>query len=314
MKNTSLTLKQKNLSKSASRHIWYWSMILIPILQFLIFYVYVNLNTFILAFRQYDIVDGTMTVSFSKLSNFTFVINFLKENAYLIKNSLTYFLSVTVVELFLSIIFAYYICKKFAFSKFFQVILFLPNVLSHVVLGLLFYYITMHGYPYIVNLLTGESVAGLFQIERFQMPAVIIYNIWIGFGTNVLLFATAMNGVNPSIIEAAEIDGVNLVQELFRIRIPCIFNTFITFTIISIAFIFTTQMNLYTLFETSGPQNTQNVGYYMFVSLTNSDLIASGTNWTSSQLAALGLMITIIIFPIAYSVRYLLKKYGPSAD
>jgi ABC-type sugar transport system permease subunit len=306
----------KNVRKT-KRIIWYCCFTAIPILQFLIFYVYVNLNSFILAFQEYSFSDeGKYQALFAGVNNFKHVLNYLKENLYLLTNSLIYFIAVSCVVMFLSIIFGFYISKNFSGSKFFQIILFLPSLISQMALGLIFVYALDRTIPYIYQQLTGVSEIYSFLRPEYELGRIltIIYNVFMGFGVNVVLYTTAFSAIDISIIEASHIDGASTLQEFWHISIPSIYNTFVTLFITAFAAIFTNQMNIYTLFEVRATEEVANLGYFLFCSLTQSSHISNGVNFTFSQISALGLMITAVMLPITLGLRKLLYKLGPSSD
>lgn len=308
------TLKRTNY-RLRNRLIFYSLGIAIPVIQFCVFYIYVNFNSFLLAFQKYIPNKKGLgyTIEFAGFENFKSAFQILKENAFAIKNSLIFFVLSTLFELSLAIVFSFYISKKYYASGFFRVILFLPQIVSHVVFALLFNYLVSDVYPYVVELVTGHSAEGLFNNQAARFPTVLFFNLWMGFGVNVMLFSGAMSNINPSIIESAQIDGASLVQEFFHITIPMIFPTFITFIVVGLAGIFTDQMNLYSLFANdAGDLST--LGYFMYSATTNADVVVSAGYYSYSQLSALGLILTAIVFPVTWTVRKLLETYGPNPN
>ncbi len=304
--------KQKTpMKRETKRIVFYTLMMIFPMLQFLIFYVYVNFSEILLAFQMYAPIEGQAVgyhITYS-LENFVYVFNYVfnVRNIPLITNSVIYYVLHTVVGTTLALAFSYYIYKKYFFAEFFRVILFLPQVISGLVVSLLFKYICED--VYIV--LSGQKM-GLIGNPDTTFFTLIIYNLWLGFGTNILLYAGAMSGINDSIVESAHLDGVNVIQEFIYITFPMIFSTFSTFIITGLSGIFTQQLHLFTFFSTSAPLEVRTLGYYIYISTLRSGVIRESNLFTYGELSALGLMITIIVMPITFGVRALLEKYGPS--
>ena len=75
--------KGKKINRS--KNIFYWTILAFPLLQFAIFYIGVNLNSFVLAFQEFDMYnDGLKFVGFDKLwTNFEAVFRDFKEIDYL---------------------------------------------------------------------------------------------------------------------------------------------------------------------------------------------------------------------------------------
>ena len=135
-------IRKKNLMKSKKNRgktIFYWSVLAFPLLQFAIFYIGVNLNSFALAFQKFNMYgDGLEFVGFDHLlTNFKAVFQKFQEADYLMKafsNSVVAYLVGLAVGLTLALLFSYYLYKKYFMSKFFKVILFLPFIISSIIL------------------------------------------------------------------------------------------------------------------------------------------------------------------------------------
>ncbi len=304
---------EKPIKKATLAHIkrnrllFYVIFMVFPVLHFSMFYVYVNLNNILLAFQSFTETAGGYVGKFAGFENFKTVITFVLDGrSKMILNSFLLFLVNMLVVTPLAVIFSYYIYKKFPCSNFFKLMLFLPRVVSSVVLVLLFQYIVEDVY---VELFKAE--AGLLTTDGFMV--VIFYNIWVGFGVNIMMYSGSMSGINESISEAAQLDGANIVQEFWYVTIPMIFPTITTFLVVGIATLFTDQMGLYTFFGENA--NFETVGYFLLVQSKYSDLVSPYPDTLSySQISAFGLMITAIVLPLTLTLRHLLEKYGPSAD
>ena len=307
----------KLLSRKNKRILFYAAVLALPILQYLVFYVYVNLNTILLAFQSYKNSSSGVgyDVSFAWFDNFASVINRLGTdgNISMIWNSLLVYAVTLSVGTTLSLFFSYYIYKKYFLSKVFQVFLFLPQVLSGVVLALLFKYMVTDAYI----ALTGSKM-GLLDMADTRMGTLLFFQVWASFGANILIYSGSMSGINESVVESAQLEGVNPLQEFWYIIFPMIFPTFITFFVSGIAGVFSNQLHLYTIYENNAPIST--VGYYLYTQSVHSGLIpqvntATNTTYLSySEIAAFGIMITIVVVPITLFVRKVMNKYGPNPN
>ncbi len=305
--------KKKTFSRQTKRLMFYIGLISIPLFLFGLFYVYVNFNSFVLAFQKYENGESGYVISFAAFDNFKKAWETITTETYLLKNSLILYACNLCIGLFLSIIFSYYIYKKFFLSGTFRVILFLPSIISSLVLATLFRYVVNQAYPAVVLSLTGEKVKGLISNLDTRFVTVIFYNIWISFGVHTLMFTNAMGGINESIVEAVQLDGANIVQEFVYITVPMIFPTITSFLVAGLAQMFMNQMDLYAFF-TLDAGNMSTVGYFLFVQTKRSNLVGVDNCLTYPQLSALGLILTCFITPMVLTVKYLLEKYGPSAE
>ena len=301
------------LKRSTKRTIFYCLMMAIPVLQFCIFYIYVNLSAVSMAFKTYTETDRGYVSVFAGFANFVAIFKMLAvgNNMDMIWTSLAAAGITFAITMPLSLLFSYYLYKKFPLHGFFRIILFLPQVVSTVVMTLLFQYIVTDVYI----ALTGKEF-GLLGRPESKYATLLFYNLWVGFGVNVLIYTGAMSGINESIVESAQLDGVNSLQEFWHITFPMIFPTFITFLITSIAGIFSNQLNLYTFFQQNSDIKT--VGYYLFLQALESGPVSfvtpTVTYLSYPEVSAFGLMITAVIFPLTMLVRHLLQKFGPRVD
>lgn len=316
MATSTINKRAQKLSKTkTSRVIFYSLLIAIPVIHFLVFYVYINFNSIVLALKEYKLADmGGYVSSFVGFKNFAAAWKELGSRMFLIKNSLIFLASDCLIVTPLAVLFSFYIYKKALLSGFFKVFLFMPQLLSGVILGLLYKYISADVYLWFADKTGMEVSGGLLDMASTQLGATLAFNIFIGFGVNILLFVGAMGGVNISILESAEIDGASPLQELWYIILPMIFTTIVTVLIVYISHIFTNQYNMYTLFG-NGAGRTSTLGYFLYVQAMESALVAPRENVLSYPvLAAIGIILTAIILPITMFFRYLMNKYGPSTD
>ncbi len=292
-------------------------MLAIPILHFLVFYLYINLSSFSLAFKKYEIVEGTGLVSsFAKFDNFKDAFNLLFSASGWgkIKNSLIF----ESVNLFLvtplTLIFAFYIYKKALMGKFFKVMLFMPYILSEIIVATLYKYMTNNIIPYIMQSWFGVEIPQLLADAKTQMATAIVFNIIMWFGINSLIYSSAMEDVNISMSEAAQLDGANVAQEFIYVTVPTIFPTIVTLFIVALAAVFTDQFRMLSLFYYL-PGGLDNMGFYLYMQASRADVIPNGAaDLTYGALSAMGLLLSFIVIPVTLVTRHLLNKYGPRAD
>lgn len=306
--------KQKKgfeLDRKKKRLLFYLSIVILPTIQFCILYIYVNFNTIILGFKSYEIIPGQLgyKVGFAGLENFKVAWQVLTSESAMLKNSLLLFVWNLLIGTTLALVFSFYIYKKFPCSTVFRVLLFMPQIVSGLILGLLFKYVVGEVYTALFS-----QEFGLLENPATKFGTVLFYEIWVGFGVNVIMYTGAMSGINESVVESAHLDGAGLIQEFVYITLPLIYNTLSTFIIVQVSSIFTAQMHLYTLFGT-GANELSTFGYYLYLQALQSDVVVTKTGYLSyPQLSALGFIISCIMIPIVLGMRKLMEKVGPSTD
>ena len=307
-------IKNKMKSKMRKGLLFYLTFMILPVLQFVIFYIAVNANSISLAFKNYDTLTDTAT--FAGFDNFVRAIEerfISSEYIGYLKMSVLMYLIVTVVSIPLGLLFSYYIYKKRRFSEAFRVFLFTPSILSSMVMGSIFYFFAECAIPTILFKFFGTEIIGLFSDLRTCLFAIVFYNIFVSFGVNVLMYANSMCDISPSEIEAAQIDGCSPIQEFFHIVLPHIYPVMVTFIIVGLAGIFTAQYNLFSFFgQWKAPENVKTYGYVLYVKTQLASV--SGSQSEFPILSATGLILTAMTIPIVYLVKFLLEKFGPSEE
>jgi len=303
--------KRRN-KRMFSRQLFYLAIILLPVIQFAIFYIYVNFNSFVMAFQKYEANIDTLgyTVKFAGTENFKKAFEILEKNAFMIKNSLIMYAFNLCFGTTLAIIFSYYIYKKYFLSGLFRVMLFLPQIVSGLIFAILFKYIVTNVYSYIGLQLTGEKVVGLLDNLDTRFGTVVFFNLWVSFGVSVLMYSNSMSTIDPSIVESAQLDGANTIQEFIWITLPSIYPTLVSFFIIGITGIFTNQNGLFDMFG-SNANTAATLGYYLFMVVESADV---DTIPSFSQISALSLILTFVMVPTTLLIRSLLNRVGPSVD
>lgn len=302
-KTTKVKKNKRNVHQR--RLIFYILMLILPVAQFLIFYIGVNLKSFILAFQTYDSASGSF--QWTGWHNFKRIWMELTQYDTLrdaMLNSLVIWFFTALLGTVLAVFFSYYIYKRFPLHGFFKILLFLPSILPGIILTMIFKTFVNEALPGYMAIF-GIKVAPLMTFDastRFPMAA--FFTIWISFGTQVLLYAGTMEQMEPSVIEAGRLDGVTPMRELWSIVLPEIIPAINTFLIVGIAGIFINQANLLSFYGYDVFSSDQTIGYYLF-RLVN---YASYGKTEYGYASALGLCCSAIAIPLTLVVRHFLTK------
>ena len=297
-----VTNKKKGLTDKGEQ-LFYLAIIALPILQVIIFYFVVNFNSILMAFQDYNTIESRFT-----WNNFANFVKFWDE-AFASRKIITMFLNSFIVWFFtsglgtfLSIVFSYYIFKKWKFFKTFKFILFLPTVLPSILLVLMYKFFMTEAIPEVIRSITGSMP----DDTTLSFPLVIVYNVWVCFGAQILIYSGAMDQIPPDVLEAGQVDGVSPLGEFFAIVIPIILPTVSTFFIASVATLFTNQANLFAFFGSNVLPQNQTIGYYLFKLVNDEKTKMDNYGYAS----ALGIICTFIAFPLTLLARRLLNGKG----
>jgi len=316
--NADLTIKlelHKKRKPSLSRTLFIILMIAWPLVQFLVFWVYVNFDMIVMSFQKLDYISGKEV--FVGLKNYEWVWDSLTDPVQpalrnSILNSVLLFLSNNFILLPVSIFFAYIMQKKVKGSGVFRVIFFLPNIISVVVLTMSFRFMFDSTFGPINNLLKSIGLGGIIPANGWlgdkntALPMVLIYCLWAGIGYNVVLLSGAMNRIPSEIYEAGKLDGIGMWRELVRIVVPMISGTITTLFISGVSVVFT--LFLQPMLLTGG-------GPYDGLSGTIALFIVQSIN--AGELyhaAATGMIFTIIGIPLIQLIKWGMEKLFPAVE
>lgn len=299
--------KSKGGAIKRSGKIFFYTMIALPVLQFLIFYVYVNFNSFLMGFQNYDNSTGQAVITWT-FDNFKklFSADIMAQLRVCLKNSLIYF-GVSLINVPISMLFAYYIYKRYRGSEFFKIVLFMPSIVCVSALAIFYRYFVNNG----IGSLTGGAYIGPDFKEGQQFVLVLFFAI-LNLSSNILLYINAFSRVSDAVVEAAEVDGANEWQVFLHVVIPEIYGSVVSILIISLGSIATNQAYLFLFFGGNANPQYQTLGYYLFCLVQNDGSGALEQNYRFAS--ALGLLLTLIVTPITILARKLLIKHGPSED
>lgn len=186
--------------------------------------------------------------------------------------------------------------------------LFLPTIISSVITVTIYKKVCEIAIPAISASVFHTTIRGLLSNPDTRFGAIMFFYLWLSFGSLMLMYLGAMNGISDSISEAARLDGASNIQEFVYIVFPMIYPTFSTLFYTSVATIFTNQINLYSLWGASAPSSTWTFGYYLYKE------VAQAGEARYPSLAALGVLMTVVAAPLTFFFKWLLRHVGPKVD
>ena len=305
---------ERSKRNKLKKNLFVYSLIAYPLILFLIFYVVVNFNSILLAFQT---IDGSGK-SFAGLNNFkTFLSEMFGEGnllSYSFINSIKMYFINLVVCMPLYVFFSYLLFKKCFLNKTVSFLVMIPSIMSGLVIALIFVnFIGSNGPLTFIMERTGWNGGkwlNLLYDEKYAFGTTLFYMIWLSFATSLIVYPTAMRGINPEVLESAKIDGIsNMFQELWYIILPLIYPTLTTFLITGFAAIFSTSGPLLEFYYTDAPDYVSNMGYY-FTKM----ILVDGTEFSYPKYAAGGIIVTIIVAPVTILLKWALEKFGPATE
>lgn len=303
--------KMKKTVKKSTRDqtIFLICIMALPILNWLVFWLYVNINSILLAFQ--DRLGNWTLENFGEFwTSLIEPVDYGGSVQLALLNTLKYFAADTFVMLPVALILSYFIYKRIVGYRAFRILFYLPSIISAVALTTVYKeFINPNGPLGEIFGSMGISVPpeGYLARNDTATKVIVIYYIWAGCGTNILLLGGAMSRIPPEIMEAAKLDGVGPGREIVNFILPLIWPTLSTLLIFILTAIFTVSGPIL-LFQPNGDYNTSTISFWIFKQVYGNGSVTSSVSARQINLiSCTGLCFTLVGVPLIYGVRKLLE-------
>jgi raffinose/stachyose/melibiose transport system permease protein len=158
---------------------------------------------------------------FIGLKNYGYLIGNATFTRSLINNGLIIAVSL-LVQLPLALGVATMVAGQIAGAAWFRMIFFLPYVLADVAAGLIWHFLFDGGYglPGVITGALSLQPYYLLASKDWAFSAVLIVILWKYFGFHMMLYVAGLQGIDKSLLEAAEMDGASSLQRFWHITLP----------------------------------------------------------------------------------------------
>lgn len=231
-----LSTKFRSVFRELKRNKTLYLMTL-PGIIFLLLFNYFPMFGIIVAFKNFNYIDGFFRSPWVGFKNFEFF--FKSADAWIVtRNTLVLNLLFISTSLVLQITFALILneVRNATFKKITQSFMFFPYFVSWIIVSVFTYNLFHSEYGALNRILVNlgmEKVRWLSSPEYWWAILTVIYDWhWTGFG--VIIYLAALAGINPELYEVAEIDGAGKWKQIFNISIPLIMPTAVVLTLLHI--------------------------------------------------------------------------------
>lgn len=231
MKTEKLKYNRGNLYNTKSLHI-----MLIPAVILTAIFAYLPLAGLVMAFQNFKPLLGFSKSHWVGFEQFTYIFS-LPSFWIAFKNTFI----IAFFKIILSIIFPLILALLLnelsgnKFKKTVQTTIFIPYFFSWAILGGMV--IEIFSFDGAINnaliAMGMERIPFLVSNDWFRQ-IVIGTDVWKGMGYNTVLFLAAISNIDPSLYEAAMVDGAGRYKQLTRITIPSIAPMIVLLTILGL--------------------------------------------------------------------------------
>ncbi len=297
--------------KLGMKKVWafraFYFMLLPGVLYYVIF-KYIPMYGVIIAFKDFNILDGILGSSwadpwfkhFQVFFNSPYVTSLLV-NTFLI--SIYKLIFGTVPPILMALLLNE--CRNRWFKTIIQTLTYMPHFLSWVIIyGILIALLSQSSG--LVNRwieeLGGTSIGFMTSINYFR--AILVGSeIWKDLGWGAIIYLAAMTGIDPTLYEAARVDGASRVRMIWHITLPGIRSVIVLLLILKLGHIMDAGFDqIYILY---------NIQVYQVADILDTWVFRTGLQQLNFSMgAAVGLFKSIIGMVLVIGSNHLSKKWG----
>lgn len=283
-------------------------LMIMPATILFILFSYFPLYGIIIAFKNYDMVEGIMA---SKWIGFKHFVSFFNDPYCfrIIKNTLLLGFLDLIWSFWPPILLAILMNEIYSIKlkKVIQTISYLPHFVAIVVIiGMMMELLGPTGVFNNMRQSMGLGTVHFFNEAKFFRPMYIISGIWQNVGWGTIIYMAALAGVDQELFEAAYIDGANRFQRIVHISIPSITPTITVLLVLSAASIVNVSFEKIFLMYSPAVYDTADViSTYVYRRGIN--------NMNFSYGAAIGLLNSIVAFIILIVTNKTVDKMNGTA-
>ncbi|MCL2806430.1 MAG: sugar ABC transporter permease [Treponema sp.] len=209
--------KIKRVSEKSSKSLLFFLFLFPSVFAFCMVIIIPFLMGIYYSFTDWNAITGTKVTwvgfknYFAVFTDITFLHSFLVTVAYAVMNIIV----LNPCAFFLALL----VTSKLKFKGIYRAGFFLPNLIGGLILGYIWQFIFNNAIP---------SFGGWFQEHLFlanrhlALLAIVIVGTWQYAGYIMMIYVASIQGIPDSLLEAAELDGVNYMQRLKHIVFPLV--------------------------------------------------------------------------------------------
>lgn len=282
-------------------------MMCLPALILIFLYSVLNKFGVILAFKDFNYVDGIWNSAWNGLENFRYIFS-SGDMLRAIKNTILYSLGVTYIGMFVELVIAialYMVSRKFAAKM--QRIIMIPYFVSmSSVAAILYIFLRYDGG--IVNAifeLLGKEPVAWYNTTTIWPALLVGIQLWWGAGIGCIYYYSGFLSIDPSVFEAIDLDGGTWWHKIRYVMLPGIVQLMCLFAIRGMGSILASDLGV---FLTVPRQSTALISVTDVVSTYEYRGLQLGNISTT---AALGVAVSAVSFIVLHTTNMIVKKINP---
>lgn len=193
-------------------------MVVVPTILVLALVWLPGILSVVLSFARWEGIGGFDTIQWVGTQNYKNIFTIYPPFQPAIRHNLIWLGALFLIPTPLGIFLAVLLDKEMKGSRFYQSAFFLPVVLSLALVGFMWQLIYSRDQG-LINAITGGTT-DWYGDPSVNLWAVLVPTCWKQTGYVMLLYLAGLKAVDPSLREAASLDGASEVQTFFRVVVP----------------------------------------------------------------------------------------------
>ncbi len=182
----------------------------------------------------------TTDFHFVGFDNFKLIFSADENYMKIIKNTLMFTLLTTILKNVLGLLLAVLLTKSVKVLNFHRGVMFMPSVLSTLIIGLVFSSILNPATGILNTFLRAIGLDALalqwLTSPKYAFGTVIAVDVWRGTGYIMTILIAGIMSISSEYYEAASIDGASGIQKFFKITLPLLMPTLATTTVLNVIY------------------------------------------------------------------------------
>lgn len=217
-------------------------------------------------------------------------------------NTFIYGFGSTLLQNIMGLSAAIFVNKEFKGRNFVRLILYMPIMISGVIMGAIQYYIFNYENGVLNNILNLFGIGNIYWMETGPRAVMIItlINSWQAMGFCMLIYLAGLQNIPKMYQEAALLDGATKRQIFFKVKLPLLMPAVTTAVITNLIGGFKLYDIIVTL--TNGGPNRKSLSLSYYISLLYFSDEKAGYS------SAVGIALFVIIFLVAVPINHYLRS------
>jgi len=198
-------------------------MVGLPLLLDVVFIWWPTVSSILLSFTNYNGVGDVTANNFVGLKNYQFLFSGYTLFWPAFFHNVIWLAWLALIATPVGIFFAVLLDREIRGSGFYQSVFFLPVVLSLVVVGFIWelQFSPTEGFiNNVFGLTRSSNIVDWLGNPRINLFAILIAASWRHVGYVMVIYLAGLKSVDPTLREAAKVDGANEVRTFFRVIFP----------------------------------------------------------------------------------------------